>query len=261
MNDFVFLVQSILESTQPRFVHSIPALNQTFNEFIIFQITIEPDSDIESDVCEPKATIIESDNFVRMKAKATKSAKKKNRKTSRCERERQASSDEFNVDNFDDIEMTDSQTTMEEHNDSIEVNHFPIEAEKANVRDNEDKFGAMVSSKLLLMSPLQRLLSEKIISEILFKGQLGMLKRSLSPVLVADYIKNVTNGVTTTTNEVPTDCSPSTNEGDNDKDDDCEDDDSDDCDPLRFQVKTINGGPNLETFEFVKDEIAWSDDD
>lgn len=193
-----------------------------------------------------------------MKAKATKSAKKKNRKTSKCERERQASSDEFNV-NFDDIDMTDSQTTMGEHNDSMEVNHFPIEDEKANnVRDNEDKFGAMVSSKLLLMSPLQRLMSERIISEILFKGQLGMLKRSLSPVLVADYLKNITNGVTTTTNEVPTDCSPSTNDVDNDKDDDSEDDD---CDPLRFQVKTINGSPNLETFEFVKDEIDWADDD
>lgn len=61
----------------------------------------------------------------------------------------------------------------------MQVNHFPIEFKKANVRNNEDKFGAMVSSKLLLMSPLQRLLSKKIISEIMFKGQLGMLKLRL----------------------------------------------------------------------------------
>lgn len=209
---------------------------------IIFQITTEPDSDIESDVCDSKATINESDNFLRMKvktlAKTTKLSKNKNRKSNRCERGRQISSDEFNH-NLDEVDMT-----MEEHSVNMQANQFSIEPEKAHVSDNEDKFGAMVSSKLLLMSPLQRLMSEKIITEILFKGQLGMLKRSLSPVLVADYMKNISNKVTTI-------------DGSNDTDDD-----SDDCDPLMFQLKPEKiSDSNLETFEFVKDEIAWSDDD
>lgn len=164
------------------------------------------------------------------------------RKSTNCERERKASSDEFN-DQFDD--MTDSPTTIEEHGDRVQTNHFSIECENETVvpADIDDKFGAMVSSKLLLMSPLQRLMSQKIISEILLKGQLGMLKRSLSPVLVAEYMENKSN---TSTN-----CSASSR-----------DDDSDDCDPLMCQVKAERmRDTNFETFEFVKDEMAWSDDD
>lgn len=165
------------------------------------------ESEVESDICEPKA------------AKTARPSRKKSRKINSIERQSNASSDEHN-DNVDGTVMTDSQTS-EEHCDNVRVTEFQIESvSDADVPGNtEDKFGAMVSSKLLLMSPLQRLMAQKIISEILLQGQLGMLKSSLSPVLVAGYMKS-------TANEVITDCSSSSTMGD----------DSNDCDPLMFQV-------------------------
>lgn len=208
---------------------------KTFNKF--FQITVDPEFDIESDVCEPKAT------------QTTKPPRKKIRKINSTKRQRNASSD-----NFNEFDMTEySQTSMEEHCDYAQEKEVKIESvnNADDVPGNEQKFGAMVSSKLLLMSPLQRLMSQKIISEILLKGQLGMLKSSLSPVLVAGYMKNTANGELT-------DCS-SLSMCDESQD---KDNESNDCDPLMFQVSQENvRDTKLESFDFIKHEVAWSDDD
>lgn len=151
--------------------------------------------------------------------------------------------------------MTDSQSVMEEHIDNVHVNRFPIKSEtEGNVQDSADKFGAMVSSKLLLMSSLQRLMSQKIISEILLKGQLGMLKPSMSPVVVSGYMKNISSGRTKTKNVVTVDClSPTYDEYE---------DESGGCDPLMSQVKRENiRNTHSDNMEFVKNEVVWSDDD
>lgn len=153
--------------------------------------------------------------------------------------------------------MADSQPSVEE---SVQVNQLPIiDSVHTSTADNEDTFGAMVSSKLQLMSPVQRLMSQKIISEILLKGQLGLLKSSLSPVLVAGYMRCKSVGVTkSTTNVVPSsECCDDDSYDRNDRDNA-----SDDCDPLMFQVKKSKiRGTKSESFDFVKDEIVWSDDD
>jgi len=128
---------------------------------------------------------------------------------------------------------------------NVNVKETSIVSETSKVPGDDDKFGAMVSSKLLLMTPLQRLLFQKIISEILLKGQLNMLKSSLSPVLVTGYMKNSSNGVSNTSvsNE-----HLSSNE-------------DDDNDPLMFQIKQEDfSDTNFQTLEIIKDEFSWSDD-
>lgn len=160
--------------------------------------------------------------------------------------------------------MTDPQSYLEESSDSVQGNRIPIiDSENANTVDSEDTFGAMVSSKLQLMSPLQRLMAQKIISEILLKGQLGMLKSSLSPVLVAGYMRGKSVGVTKRTTNViaSSDCFLPMCDDDSNYSNDI-DNASEDCDPLMFQVKKSKiRGTKSECFDFVKDEIVSSDDD
>ncbi|KAG4078871.1 hypothetical protein HA402_007421 [Bradysia odoriphaga] len=200
------------------------------------EISLQPDSDIESDACEPKTTA------------DTKPPRKRIRKSIKCDDEEGGTSDEFNF-NFDDIDATYSPLAGEESLKPVEVSRSES---VATVSDNEDKFGAMVSSKLLLMSPLQRLMSEKIISEILLKGQLGMLKSSFSPVLVNGFMKNGAD--TTGSNFASTDCLSPMGEDSDDKDS------VDDCDPLMPKVEQ-DREQNTKPFEFVKNECCWPEDD
>lgn len=140
--------------------------------------------------------------------------------------------------------MTYSQQAIED-SDSKPLEQNSVQS-TIGTSDNEDKFGAMVSSKLVLMSPLQRLISQKIISEILLRGQLGILKSSLSPVLVNGYMKNALNVVANTveSNFASTDCLSSMSDDQNDSEDD--------CDPLMCKVEPQNA---------VKSECCWSDDE
>ncbi len=207
-----------------------------------FKITIQADSDIESDICEPTAP------KTNIKHKRQRSPKKKTvrKKIKRNEIETHTSV-QF-TDNFNEIDQCSSPLVVLEEDDSNsrvhQVNHFPDQESISS--DNEDKFGAMVSSKLQLMSPLQRLISQKIISEILLRGQLGMLKSSFIPVIVPFYMKNTSNGLTN-------DFLPTVSGDSNENDDSSEDEDSD---PLMFQQvkRETNRDTILESVDFVKKE-------
>lgn len=182
------------------------------------------------------------------KTSSTGPSKHKIRKKVKCEDD--YSANELN-DNCDDMIGFRDDASEDDSNDK--VTQFSMERNNTTPSDSDDKFGAMVSSKLLLMSPLQRLMSEKIINEILLKGQMGMLKSSLSPVVVTGYMKNASNGVTSD------DCKVAMCGGS----DDSGSDDTDDCgDPLMFpgRQETIRS-TNIEQVDFVKNEICWTDDD
>lgn len=148
--------------------------------------------------------------------------------------------------------MCSSQLATLEEEDSSRLHEVNKLTDKSHsVSDNEDKFGAMVTSKLQLMSPLQRLISQKIISEILLRGQLGMLKSSLCPVIVAGYMKSTINNGMMTNDFVSTMCSDS-----NDKDTGSSVDG--DSDPLMFQqqVKQETDSTILESISIVKKETC-----
>lgn len=209
----------------------------------MLQITIEPESDTESHTSEEN-TKMRSDSKTR-----TKSSSKK-LKLDEGHHETNASNGEFN-ENFDEIDVNDPKTHTEEQSDKLDVgvetHQLPsrltsIDSETSKAPNDKDKFGAMVSSKLLLMSPLQRLLSQKIISEILLKGQFGMLKSSLCPVVVNGYMKNISNSATNTTNLLSS--APSTDG---------------DSDPLMFQVKQEINTDDTDYEPLVKEEVSWSD--
>lgn len=218
----------------------------------IFQITIEPDSDVDSDISELNTTTRIDNNIATSKSMTNTQSKKC--KIDTIEQQIDSSSDEF-TENFDEIDMTDASSYVKDNNkmDKADVKQNVltlIDSKSSRVADDEDKFGTMVSSKLLLMSPLQRLISQKIISEILLKGQLGMLKNSLSPVLVSGYMKSISNGAT---NVISTEHLLYNSENDNN---------DDDSDPLMFQAKhEDNRQTNFEMLEEVKHEMSWSDDD
>lgn len=214
---------------------------------LLSQITIEPDSEFESDVCEQtKSRLVKIYKLPRQKRR------KLNNQSDGQDPMNASSDDEFN--DFNEIDMTDSQPASEEDSVPI-IKELP--SINGNTTDNEDTFGAMVSSKLLLMSPLQRLMAQKIITEILFTGQMGMLKSSF----VAGYMKNSSIAATknTNTNVVSSSgCLPSMHDDDGDGDRVSDDN----CDPLMLQV---NPGKisvsKAGTFDFVNSEIAWSSDD
>lgn len=214
----------------------------------IFQVTIEPDSDNESEISEQNATI-NSDRIATIN-KETKALRKKI-KLDTFEQETNSSSDEF--------DMTDTKSLIVEPSVKY-VEQISLKTssdfQNSKIPSDEDKFGAMVSSKLLLMSPLQRLMSQKVISEILLKGQLGMLKSSLSPVLVTGYMKNISNGATNSTNVITSEQLSYYN-GDDNSDDAVDEDDG--SDPLMFQKFEVK--QEESTFGIVKNEISWSDDD
>ncbi|KAJ6640984.1 hypothetical protein Bhyg_05917 [Pseudolycoriella hygida] len=179
-------------------------------------VIIDPDSDIESDVVESKSTI-----------KVKKSPK--NRKEKVRNRNSKTSI------------VKDSSRTLEE-NSSISP---MLTDDNTCVSKNEEEFGAMVSSKLSLMSPMQRLISQKIISEIVLKGQLNLLQSSSHPVVVSGYTKNKFINPAT-------DCSISLCDSDDTKDGD--------CDPLMFLEKQkMACDENVETF--TEADGSWSDSD
>lgn len=225
---------------------------------LIFQITIEPDSDNESDLSEQNTTM-DGDRKATINTEMKPISKKI--KFDRFEQEtNNASSDDFDI--------TDTKPHIEDPNDKSNEQLNPLNLqtsiglEDLKLPNDDDKFGAMVSSKLLLMSPLQRLMSQKIISEILLNGQLGMLKSSLSPVLVPGYMKNISNGATNTSHVASEHLTYYDSDDDDANDDDHNiDEDDDGSDPLTFQVKQESRETDFETYGIVKDEISWSDDE